>query len=67
MEPDGSMVRHTDLSGISRIGWNEIVVDGRGSVYLNSINFEFLEVPQPKSSIIALVIPNSRARKVAGD
>src|SRR5215470_1896280 len=27
-EPDGSMVRHADLSGISSLGWNEIVVDG---------------------------------------
>ena len=67
MEPDGSMVRHADLSGISSFGWNEIVVDGRGNIYLNSINFGFLEGSQPKSGIIALVTPDGKARKVAGD
>src|SRR5215467_15184633 len=33
-EPDGSMVRHVDLGGLAD-GWNEIVVDGRGNIYLN--------------------------------
>ncbi|MFL5665269.1 MAG: SMP-30/gluconolactonase/LRE family protein [Ktedonobacteraceae bacterium] len=66
-EPDGSMVRHADLSGISRLGWNEIVVDGRGNIYLNSINFGFLAGEQPKSGIIALVPQDGKARKVAGD
>ena len=66
-EPDGSMVRHADLSGISSFGWNEIVVDGRGNIYLNSINFGFLEGEQPKSGIIALVTPDGKARKAAGD
>jgi sugar lactone lactonase YvrE len=67
MEPDGSMIRHTDLSGISSFGWNEIVVDGRGNIYLNSINFEFLAGAKPTSGIIALVTPDGSARKVAGD
>jgi sugar lactone lactonase YvrE len=53
-EPDGSMVRHADLSGIASLGWNEIVVDGRGNIYLNSINFEFLAGAKPTSGIIAL-------------
>src|SRR2546425_7723176 len=26
-EPDGSLVTHADLSGLSEYGWNEIVVD----------------------------------------
>jgi len=65
-EPDGSMVRHADLSGIAD-GWNEIVVDGRGNIYLNSINFGFLAGEQPKSGIIALVTPDGKARQVAGD
>ena len=67
MEPDGSMIRHADLSGISSFGWNEIVVDGRGNIYLNSINFEFLAGAKPTSGIIALVTPDGSARKVAGD
>ena len=32
-EPDGSLVRHADLSGLSDYGWNEIVVDGRGNIF----------------------------------
>src|ERR671938_985291 len=33
-EPDGLLVTHADLSGLSRYPWNEIVVDGRGNSYL---------------------------------
>ncbi len=65
-EPDGSTVRHADLSGVADF-WNEIVVDGRGNIYLNSINFGFLAGEQPKSGIIALVTPDGKARKVAGE
>jgi len=41
-EPDGSMVAHADLSHVADHGWNGIVVDGRGNVYVTSIAFEFL-------------------------
>src|SRR2546422_7002312 len=65
-EPDGSMVRHADLSGIADF-WNEIVVDGRGNIYLNSIRFAFLSGAQPTSGVIALVTPDGSVRQVAGD
>jgi sugar lactone lactonase YvrE len=65
-EPDGSMVRHTDLGGLADF-WNEIVVDGRGNIYLNSIRFGFLAGQPPTSGIIALVTPDGSARQVAGD
>ena len=65
-EPDGSMVRHADLSGLAD-GWNEIVVDGRGNIYLNSIRFAFLSGAQPTSGVIALVTPDGSVRQVAGD
>jgi sugar lactone lactonase YvrE len=65
-EPDGSMVRHADLSGVADF-WNEIVVDGRGNVYVNSIRFGFLAGEPPTSGIIALVTPDGTARQVAGD
>src|ERR671924_1868061 len=67
MEPDGSMVRHADLSGVDKHGWNDIVVDGRGNIYVTSIRFEFLEGLPPQSGIIALVTPDGKARQVAGD
>lgn len=64
MEPDGSLVTHADLSGLSRKPWNEIVVDGRGNIYLNSIGFDFPGgefVP----GIVALVTPDGGVRQVA--
>ena len=64
-EPDGSMVRHADLSGVSGHGWNEIVVDGRGNIYVNSLNFDFRAGEEPKPGIIALITPDGTARQVA--
>ena len=64
-EPDGTMVRHADLSGLSRHGWNEIVVDGRGNIYVNSICFDFMAGGEPRPGIIALVNPAGEVRQVA--
>jgi sugar lactone lactonase YvrE len=64
MEPDDSMVPHADLSGLGVDGFNEIVVDGRGNVYVNGgAEFEPAEGEAP--GIIALVTPEGSARKVA--
>src|SRR5918992_1529766 len=35
IEPDGAMVPHADLSGLGVDDFNEIVVDGRGNIYVN--------------------------------
>lgn len=40
-ESDGSLVPHADLAPISTKPWNDIVVDGRGNAYVNSIGFDF--------------------------
>lgn len=40
-EPDGSLVSHADLAAVSTKPWNDIVVDGRGNAYVNSIGFDF--------------------------
>jgi len=64
-EPDGSLVRHVDLSGVAAHGWNEIVVDGRGNIYLNGMDFDVLGGAAPKPGIIALVTPDGTARQVA--
>ena len=66
-EADGSLVRHADLSGLSRSphGWNEIVVDGRGNIYVNSVGFNFGEEAF-RPGIIALVTPDG-GRQVADD
>jgi sugar lactone lactonase YvrE len=63
-EPDGSMVRHADLSSIDDTGWNEIVVDGRGNVYVNSVGFRF-GAEEFRPGAIALITPDGSVRQVA--
>src|SRR6266850_5026133 len=63
-EADGSFVTHADLSGLSPYGWNEIVVDSRGNIYVNSVNFRFGE-EDFRPGLIALVTPDGTARQVA--
>jgi sugar lactone lactonase YvrE len=70
IEADGSRVRHADLSHLSPYGWSEITVDGRGSVYVNTINFDFADFDTVLTSgeahgKIALVTPDGDAREVA--
>jgi sugar lactone lactonase YvrE len=63
-EPDGSMVRHADLSGLGVDDFNEIVVDGRGNIYVNGgCDFEPGEGNAP--GIVALVTPDGSVRRVA--
>lgn len=40
-EPDGTLVPHADLTGVPS-GFNELTVDGRGNVYVNGADFDFL-------------------------
>jgi sugar lactone lactonase YvrE len=67
VQPDGSAAPYADLSDIGERGWNDIVVDGRGNVYVTSIAFEFLAGQPPAAGMIALVTPDGRSRRVAGD
>jgi sugar lactone lactonase YvrE len=72
VELDGSRARHADLSDISPLGWSEITVDGRGNVYVNTINFDFAEFNEVLTrrkapGKIALVTPNGEAREVANE
>ncbi len=46
--------------------WNEIVVDGRGNVYVNNIGFNF-PGEDFAPGLIALVRPDGSVRKVADD
>jgi len=70
VEHDGSRVRHADLGQISPYGWSEITVDGRGNVYVNTINFDFADFNDIIASgkapgKIALVTSDGEAREVA--
>ena len=63
-EPDGSLVTHADLSGLDRTPWNDMVVDGRGHVYVNNTGFN-LGVDEFARGIVALVAPDGSMRRVA--
>ena len=63
-EPDGSLVTHADLSGLSDHSWNEIVVDGRGNAYVNNIGFDFA-CGDFAPGTVALLTPESPARQAA--
>jgi sugar lactone lactonase YvrE len=63
-EPDGSLVTHADLG---RPGWNDIVADGRGNIYVNRAGFNPMagEAVQPGS--VCHVAADGAVREVAGD
>src|SRR5919109_4708060 len=65
IEPDGSMVPHADLSGLGVDGFNEIVVDGRGNIYVNG-GCDFAPGEGGAPGVIALVTPDGSVRRVAG-
>ncbi|MDR0359190.1 MAG: SMP-30/gluconolactonase/LRE family protein [bacterium] len=60
-ELDGSMVTHTEQGG------NEIVVSGRGNIYVNGADFDFAGGETPKPGYIKLITPDGKLRQVAGD
>ena len=62
-EPDGSLVDHADLT-VFDINLNEIVVDGRGNIFVNGgTNFHPGEGEAP--GFVAVVTPDGRVRRVA--
>jgi sugar lactone lactonase YvrE len=63
-EPDGSLVTHAELTGLSGHPWNEIVVDGRGNAYVNNTGFDF-PGGEFAPGIVALVGPGGSVRQVA--
>src|SRR4029450_5430430 len=63
-ELDGTETRPPDLSAVCPFGCSEIVVDGRGNVYVNSINFDFIGGGKPAAGLIALITPDGRGRTV---
>jgi sugar lactone lactonase YvrE len=63
-EPDGALVRHADLSGLSEHPWNEIAADGRGNAYVNNIGFD-MAGGEFAPGLIALVTADGSVRQVA--
>jgi sugar lactone lactonase YvrE len=64
-EADGTLVTHADLRPLSKNPWNEIVVDGRGNIYVNGGG----PAPAPGEyfgpGTIALITPGGAVRQVA--
>jgi sugar lactone lactonase YvrE len=63
-QPDGSMVPHADLSSLAVGEFNEIVVDGRGNIYVNG-GADFEPGAGEAPGIIALITPDGSVRRVA--
>jgi sugar lactone lactonase YvrE len=61
VEPDGSVVTVAEQHA------NEIVVDGRGAIYVNGADFDFAAGAAPQPGYIKLVTPDGTVRPVAGD
>ena len=70
VEADGSLTAWVDLSPVTDKPWNEIVVDGLGRAYVNSIGFDFPGQPPAGNrapGVVALVTPDGAVRRVADD
>ena len=63
-EPDGSLVTHADLG---RPGWNDIVADGRGNIYVNGAGFNPTAGETFRPGSVSLVTPDGSVRQAADD
>ena len=61
---DGSLAAHADLSELAE-RWNEVVVDSRGNVYVDSSHSPAAG-PAAGTGVIALITPDGAVRQVAG-
>ena len=64
-QPDGSVVTHADLTGLSHHPWNDIVVDGRDNAYVNNVGFDLRAGEKFAPGIIAVVGRDGSTRRVA--
>jgi sugar lactone lactonase YvrE len=64
LEPDGSLATHADLG---RPGWNDIVADGRGNVYVNRAGFNPMAGEAFRPGAVFRVAADGSVRQVADD
>ncbi|MER8465046.1 SMP-30/gluconolactonase/LRE family protein [Mesorhizobium sp. M1396] len=64
-EADGRLVTHADLRDLSKSPWNEIVVDGRGNIYVNGGGPAPVPGEHFGPGTIVLITPDSAVRQVA--
>jgi sugar lactone lactonase YvrE len=65
-QADGVLLPYADLSTVSTKPWNDIVVDGRGNIYVNNIGFDFGQA-EYAPGLIAHVGSDGTVRQVADD
>jgi sugar lactone lactonase YvrE len=63
-DSDGSLVTHADLG---QPGWNDIVADGRGNVYVNRAGFNPMAGEALRPGFVFLVAADGSVRQVADD
>lgn len=64
-EPDGSLVTHADLTSLAAPPWNDIVVDGRGNIFVNNLGFAFGTGAAFAPGTIVVVTQDGAVRQVA--
>ena len=64
LEPDGSLADHADLG---QPGWNDIVIDGRGNIYVNRAGFNPTAGEEFQPGFVFLVAADGSVRQVADD
>jgi sugar lactone lactonase YvrE len=64
-QSDSSLAPHADLANLCKKGLNEIVVDGRGNVYVNDVGFDLMAGENFAPGIIALLTADGTVRQVA--
>jgi sugar lactone lactonase YvrE len=70
LEADGSLATYADLTAVSDLGCNDIVVDGLGRAWVNSPNFDFAAGPPPgdvQPGVVGVVTPEGDTKVVARD
>jgi sugar lactone lactonase YvrE len=63
-EADGSLATHADLG---RSGWNDIVADGLGNVYVNGAGFDPMAGEAFEPGFVFLASPDGAVSRVAAD
>jgi sugar lactone lactonase YvrE len=63
-EPDGALVTHADLG---QPGWNDVVADGRGNVYVNGAGFNPMAGEAFRAGSVFLAAADGSVRQVADE
>jgi sugar lactone lactonase YvrE len=64
-EPDGTLVRHADLSGLARFHLNDMLVDPAGRAYVGNFGFDLMSGQDPATTTLAMVTPDGTASVAA--